>query len=247
MIFGYSTNAYVNYSVKESLERIAALAIPHEGHHMRPLRERLVEEMNQHSEDNGFPVKPQKIIWDLRTVLELEDIVVCDVGAHKMWMARMFRCEYPNTCIISNGFASMGIAVPGAIAAKLVYPQRHVVAVTGDAGFMMNSQELETAVRLGLDLTVLIIRDDAYGMIKWKQAHLKFDEFGLSFGNPDFLKYAESYGAAGLRVSTADELLPALEEAFALAKPVLVECAIDYSENEAVWSRELGSIECHLE
>ena len=120
--------------VRHSLDRIAQQATPHQGEHVRPLRERLVGEMLQHRDDLEFPVKPQKIIWDLRTALDLEDIVVCDVGAHKMWMARMFRCEYPNTCIISNGFASMGIAVPGAIAAKLVNPERHVVAVTGDAG-----------------------------------------------------------------------------------------------------------------
>ena len=129
-----------------------------------PSPERLVEEMNQHRDDLEFPVKPQKIIWDLRTALALEDIVVCDVGAHKMWMARMFRCEYPNTCIISNGFASMGIAVPGAIAAKLAEPDRRVVAVTGDAGFMMNSQEIETAIRNKLNIVILIWNDSSYGL-----------------------------------------------------------------------------------
>ncbi len=133
--------------IRHSLTRIAELAEPSTGPPMRALREALVEEMGQHAQDTGFPVKPQKIIWDLRTALNFEDVVICDVGAHKMWMARMFRCEYPNTCIISNGFASMGIAVPGAIAAKLVYPDSAVVAVTGDAGFLMNSQEIETAMR----------------------------------------------------------------------------------------------------
>ncbi|MDH5778107.1 MAG: acetolactate synthase large subunit, partial [Gammaproteobacteria bacterium] len=152
----YSAQVGVNGDIRHSLPRISAIAKPHKGDTMRPLRESLIEDMNHHKDDETVPMKPQKIIWDLRTAMANEDIAISDVGAHKMWMARMFRCEQPNTCIISNGFASMGIAVPGAIAAKLIYPEKKVVAVTGDAGFMMNSQEIETAIRLKLPLVILI-------------------------------------------------------------------------------------------
>ena len=146
----YIVTVGIKGDIPHSLEQLAELASPHQGHRLRILRELLIREMNEHREDKAFPVKPQKIIWDLRTALDLDAIVISDVGAHKLWMARTFRCEQPNTCIISNGFASMGIAVPGAIAAALTRPGRAIVAVTGDAGFLMNSQELETAMRLGL-------------------------------------------------------------------------------------------------
>ena len=149
----------------------------------------------------SWPMRPQHIMRDLRAALRDDDVVVCDVGAHKLWMARMFPCETPNSCIISNGFAAMGIAVPGAIAAKLLYPQRRVVAVTGDGGFMMNSQELETAVRLKLPLVILIWRDNGYGVIRWKQQVRFGRTSSVDFGNPDFVRYAESFGAAGYRVT----------------------------------------------
>ena len=143
--------------------------------------------------DDGFPIKPQKIVWDLREVLGSDDIAISDVGAHKMWMARMYRAEQPNTCIISNGFASMGIAVPGAIAAKLAYPNRKIVAVTGDAGFMMNSQEIETAVRLRTPFVILIWNDSEYGLITWHQLRHFGRSSHIAFQNPDFVKYAESF------------------------------------------------------
>ena len=166
-----------------------------------------------------------------RSALPLQDTVICDVGAHKMWMARMFRCEHPNTCIISNGFASMGIAVPGAIAAKLANPQRKVVAVTGDAGFLMNSQEIETAVRLGIAMVILIWNDSAYGLIEWKQ----INQFGRSshvhFNNPDFVKYAEAFGAKGYRIESADQLVPTLKRALADNTVTIIDCPVDYSEN----------------
>ena len=241
----YPVAVGVSGDLKHSLERIAALAIPHEGHHMRPLRERLVEEMNQHSEDNGFPVKPQKIIWDLRTVLELEDIVVCDVGAHKMWMARMFRCEYPNTCIISNGFASMGIAVPGAVAAKLANPQRNVVAVTGDAGFMMNSQEIETAVRYKLPIVILIWHDGSYGLIEWKQLNEFKRSSNVHFGNPDFVKYAEAFGARGFRVEKTEDLPRILQAALASDTVSIIDCPVDYRENIKL-TEQLGTLVCPI-
>ena len=217
--------------IGEALTRIAELARPHKGDHLRLLRESLIDDMNEHRDDATLPMKPQKIIWDLRTALDLEDIVVCDVGAHKMWMARMFRCEYPNTCLISNGFASMGIAVPGAVAAKLVHPERAVVAVTGDAGFLMNSQELETAVRLKTPIVVLIWNDNAYGLIEWKQ----MSQFGrtshVTFANPDFVQYAESFGAKGYRVGPGDDLQDILRQAIAADTVTVIDCPVDYSEN----------------
>jgi acetolactate synthase-1/2/3 large subunit len=217
--------------IGHSLRQIAERADSQQGHPLRPLRDALIEDMNRHKDDMDFPLKPQKIIWDLRTAMDLEDIVVCDVGAHKLWMARMFRCEHPNTCIISNGFASMGIAVPGAIAARLAYPQRRVVAVTGDAGFMMNSQEIETAIRLNIPLVVLIWNDGAYGLIEWKQMSTYGRSAYVRFNNPDFVKYADSFGAKGYRISHASELMPTLKEALNNDRVNIIDCPVDYTEN----------------
>jgi acetolactate synthase I/II/III large subunit len=229
--------------IKLSLDRIARLATPHQGAHVRPLRERLVREMDQHREDMDFPVKPQKIIWDLRTALGLEDIVICDVGAHKMWMARMFRCEHPNTCIISNGFASMGIAVPGAIAAKLIHPDRHVVAVTGDAGFMMNSQEIETAMRCKLPIVILVWNDSSYGLIEWKQMNQFQRISNVRFNNPDFVAYAESFGARGYRVERTAELPTILKQALANNTVSVIDCPVDYRENIKL-TEQMGTLVC---
>jgi acetolactate synthase-1/2/3 large subunit len=190
-------------------------------------------------------VKPQKIVWELRRALASEDIVISDVGAHKMWMARLYETEAPNTCIISNGFASMGIALPGAIAGKLVHPGRKVVAVNGDAGFMMNSQELETALRLGLDLVVLIWRDDKYGLIEWHQ-NKKFGRTShIEFTNPDFVKYAESFGARGYRVEASDELGPVLQQALGDGTVSVIDCPVDYSENMKL-TEKLGNLQCRI-
>jgi acetolactate synthase-1/2/3 large subunit len=241
----YTVTVGVLGDLKHSLMRIAALTTPHQGHLMRPLREAMIEDMNRHSEDTGFPIKPQKIIWDLRTALELDDIVVCDVGAHKMWMARMFRCEQPNTCIISNGFASMGIAVPGAVAAKMVFPDRAVVAVTGDAGFLMNSQEIETAVRLGLPIVILVWNDAGYGLIEWKQMHNFKRTSHVDFSNPDFVKYAESFGAVGYRVSGPGQLQGILKKALMQPTVSIIDCPVDYSENLKL-TEQLGNLVCPI-
>jgi acetolactate synthase-1/2/3 large subunit len=148
-----------------------------------------------------------------------------------MWMARMFRCEEPNTCLISNGFASMGIAVPGAVAAKMVYPEKNVVAVTGDAGFMMNSQEIETAMRLNVPIVILIWNDNGYGLIEWKQMAQFGRPSNVSFTNPDFVKYAESFGAIGYRVESTTDLLPTLQKALNNDRVTVIDCPVDYSEN----------------
>ncbi len=241
----YPVKVAVTGDLKHALVRIAELATPHQGHHMRPLRDALIEEMRQHRDDTEFPLKPQKIIWDLRTILDLEDIVVCDVGAHKMWMARMFRCEYPNTCLISNGFASMGIAVPGAIAARLVHPERHIVAVTGDAGFLMNSQEIETAVRCRLPLVILIWNDSSYGLIEWKQLNRFGRSSHVHFTNPDFVKYAESFGGRGYRVGRTQDLQDILTEALASDTVSIIDCPVDYRENIKL-TEQMGKLVCPI-
>lgn len=179
----------------------------------------------------SWPIRPQYFMRELRAALQPNDVVICDVGAHKLWMARMFPCETPNSCIISNGFAAMGIAVPGAIAAKLLFPQRRIVAVTGDGGFLMNSQELETAMRLELPIVILVWRDNGYGVIRWKQ-QLRFGRTsGTEFGNPDLVRYAQSFGAAGYRVTELSELQSILREAFQQNVPTVIDCPIDYREN----------------
>ncbi len=177
------------------------------------------------------------MIRDLRAALSRDDIVVCDVGAHKLWMARMFPCETPNTCLISNGFAAMGIGLPGAVAAKLLFPERRVVVVTGDGGFLMNSQELETAVRLRLPVVILVWRDDGYGVIRWKQRSQFGRTSSVEFGNPDLVDYARSFGAAGFRVGGSSELSTVLGEALACGRPAVIDCPVDYAENERLIER----------
>lgn len=237
----YSVVVGVIGNINHSLNRLAALTSPHKGQAMRTLRDSLIKEMNQHRDDTEFPVKPQKIIWDLRTAMDLEDIVICDVGAHKMWMSRMFRCEYPNTCIISNGFASMGIAVPGAIAAKLAYPHRKVVAVTGDAGFLMNSQEIETAMRLNIPIVILIWNDASYGLIEWKQQNQFGRTSHVTFTNPDFVQYAQSFGAVGVRIERTEDLMPELQAALARDTVTVIDCPVDYRENLKL-TEQLGQL-----
>lgn len=197
-----------------------------------PLRDATMDEMNRCADSQDWPLKPQKIIWDLRTAMKSSDIAICDVGAHKMWMARMFRAEKPNTCIISNGFAGMGIAVPGAIAAKIAKPNQAVVAVTGDAGFMMNSQEIETALRAETPIVILIWNDSQYGLIEWKQKRKYGRSAYIDFKNPDFVQYARSFGADAVRIEAADELLPALKKALKTPTVTVIDCPVDYSQND---------------
>ncbi|MDJ0777995.1 MAG: acetolactate synthase large subunit [Gammaproteobacteria bacterium] len=231
--------------IREALLQIAEVAVPQAESRAASLRATIVDELNAHAEDDAFPLVPQRIILDLRKALEAEDIVVSDVGAHKMWMARMYQAERPNTCIISNGFASMGIGVPGAIAAKLAYPERTAVTVTGDAGFMMNSQEIETALRLGIAIVILVWNDSKYGLIKWHQDRRFGRETQIEFANPDFVRYAESFGARGYRVESAAELLPTLRQAIADDTVVLIDCPVDYSENMKL-TEKLGQLVCPI-
>ena len=209
------------------------------------LHQTLTEEMAACADDGSFPVKPQKILWDLRQALAPEDIVISDVGAHKMWTARMYQAERPNTCIISNGFASMGIAVPGALAARRLYPDRKVVALTGDAGFLMNSQEIETALRNNIPFVILIWTDSEYGLIKWHQMRRFGRASHITFTNPDFVKYAESFGAKGYRVQATNELLPVLRQALSDNVVSVIECPVDYNENMKL-TEKLGDLVCPI-
>jgi acetolactate synthase-1/2/3 large subunit len=195
------------------------------------LRTELLRELEAHAANDAWPITPQRAIGDLRRALAPEDIVVSDVGAHKIWVARLYQAYEPNTVIISNGFAAMGISVPGAIAAALVHPDRKVVALCGDGGFLMNSQELETATRVGANITVVVWRDDGYGLIDWKQRNEFGKPFGVEFGNPDFVDYARSFGMAAFRPSSAADLYPTLRRALDVDGPSLVEVPIDYAEN----------------
>jgi acetolactate synthase I/II/III large subunit len=214
---------------------------PHAVH----LRTSIREDYEQYAHDEGFPVKPQKIVYDVRQVMGADDIVICDVGAHKMWMARHYHCDRPNTCIISNGFAAMGIAIPGAIAAKLIYPDRKVIAVTGDGGFMMNMQELETAVRIGTPFVTLIFNDGGYGLIEWKQQVHYGESAFIQFGNPDFVKLADSMGLKGYRIESAIDLVPTLKEALEQPVPTIIDCPVDYREN-LLFTRKSSDQSCAI-
>jgi acetolactate synthase-1/2/3 large subunit len=211
------------------------------------LRSEIRQDYVQYANDDAFPIKPQKIIYDLRQVMGAEDIVISDVGAHKMWMARHYHGDRPNTCIISNGFAAMGIAMPGAIAAKLVHPERKVVAVTGDGGFMMNNQELETALRVGTPFVTLIFNDGGYGLIEWKQQNHfgKGESAFVKFGNPDFVKFAESMGLKGYRVTSAADLIPTLKTALEQDVPTVIDCPVDYEENLR-FTQKAGDLSCKM-
>jgi len=232
-------------NLSDSLDAIGELAMPQKEFSASNLRNTIVNEFSNFSDDQSYPLKPQKIISDLRKVLKPEDIVVSDVGAHKMWMARMYQCERPNTCIISNGFASMGIGVPGAVAAKIAYPNKTALTVTGDAGFLMNSQEIETALRINTPIIILVWTDSEYGLIKWHQMRQYGRESHIKFNNPDFVKYAESMGAKGYRVESSDDLVPTLEKAIADNTVVVIDCPVDYSENMKL-TEKLGNLVCPI-
>lgn len=199
---------------------------------MLAVGKRLHDELEQQGQDMSFPMKPGKIIYDMRKVMGKSDILVSDVGAHKIWIGREYPCYEPKTCLISNGFASMGFAVPGAFAAKLLNPEKRVLAVSGDGGFMMNSQELETAVREGVPFVTLIWEDAHYGLIKWKEEEQFGDVFGVEFTNPDFCALAEAMHCHGYRVESTEDFIPTLERAFANTDaPSVVVVPVDYSAN----------------
>ena len=241
----YILAAGVIGDIGESLDRIADVARPQGEPKLGALRDLVLQEHSEHEDNPAFPMVPQRILWDLRQVLRPNDIVISDVGAHKMWTARLYEAERPNTCIISNGFASMGIGLPGAIAAKLVHPERTAVTITGDAGFLMNCQEIETALRIETPIIILIWNDSEYGLIRWHQLRHFDRPSHIDFNNPDFVMFAESFGAKGYRVESADELVPTLEQAIADDTVVIIDCPVDYSENMKL-TEKLGNLVCPI-
>ncbi len=193
-----------------------------------------------------FPPTPQEVVWHVRNVLGADDIVTMDNGIYKLWFSRLYKTYKPNTFLVDNALATMGAGLPAAMAAKLLCPERKVLAVAGDGGFMMNCQDLETALRYDIPVVTLILNDNAFGFIKWEQEAKGFRNFGLDCGNPDFCRFAESFGAAGFRVNAGDNLSEVLNAAFALKRPAVVECPIDYSVNYATFSQELANFVCEI-
>jgi len=210
--------------------------------------ERVKSEIDGHTtkggDDERFPIIPQRVVADVRHVMGAEDIIALDNGIYKIWFARNYKAYSPNTVLLDNALATMGAGLPSAMMASVLNPDKRVMSICGDGGFMMNSQEIETAVRLGLNIVVMILNDNSYGMIRWKQSHAGFEDWGLEFNNPDFVKYAEAYGATGHRVESAATLIPTLETAFNAGGVHIVEVPVDYSENTKVLIEELAEKVC---
>lgn len=197
-------------------------------------------------EDDRFPIFPPFLVRQIRNVMPSDGIITLDNGVYKLWFARGYPALHQNTVILDNALASMGAGLPSAITAAMIYPDKKVISVCGDGGFMMNSQELETAVRLGVNLTVVILNDKAYGMVKWKQENMNFSDFGLSFENPDFVKYAEAYGAKGYRVTNGENLNETLELCLKSPGVNLIDCPVDYSENDQILNHDLKNLSAKL-
>jgi len=210
------------------------------------LHHEIASHISETSDDDRFPMVPQRVVADVRSVMARDDIVALDNGIYKIWFARNYIAHEPGTILLDNALATMGAGLPSAMMAAMLSPGRRVLAVCGDGGFMMNSQELETAVRLGLNLVVLVLNDAAYGMIRWKQDQLGFPDYGLTFSNPDFVTYAQSYGATGHRVERSADLVAVLNAAFEAGGVHLVDLPVDYSENKKVLIDELGAKVCEL-
>ncbi|SFD50675.1 acetolactate synthase large subunit [Roseivivax sediminis] len=212
------------------------------------LRQRILAHLNDRADEDRFPITPQRVVHDVRKVMPEDGIVCLDNGMYKIWFSRNYRTHVANTLILDNALATMGAGLPSAMMAAMLHPDRRVMAICGDGGFMMNSQEMETAVRLGLNLVVVILNDSAYGMIRWKQAVDGFPDFGMTFNNPDFVQYARAHGARGSRVTAVEDLVPTLEAAFAGGGVHLIDVPIDYSENSRVLVEELKNrspgVEC---
>jgi acetolactate synthase I/II/III large subunit len=214
----------------------------------RMLRARAAEVEHTASmcDDSRFPIFPPCLVQRIREAMPADGIICLDNGVYKIWFARNYPARMANTVLLDNALATMGAGLPSAMASAMVYPGRKVMAICGDGGFMMNSQEMETAVRLGLDVTILILRDDAYGMIRWKQANMGFADFGLTYGNPDYVKYAESYGAHGHRVESAEGLPELLRHCLDTPGVHLIDCPVDYSENDQILNKDLKALSAAL-
>jgi acetolactate synthase-1/2/3 large subunit len=197
-------------------------------------------------DDMRFPIFPACLVKCVREAMPADGIICLDNGVYKIWFARNYPARQANTVLLDNALATMGAGLPSAMASAMVYPGRKVMAICGDGGFMMNSQEMETAVRLKLNITVLILRDDSYGMIRWKQANMGFADWGLTYGNPDFVKYAESYGASGHRVENAEGLTDLLKHCLATEGVHLIDCPVDYADNDRILNKDIKQLSAAL-
>ena len=227
----YDVAVGLHSDIGRSLDALAGAVGPRPAGAVGQVRALLAAELARGQRDDRFPLAPARIVADTRAAMRREDIVLVDTGALKMWMARLYPTYEPNTCLISNGLSTMAWTVPGAIGAKIARPDRRVLVATGDGAFLMNSQEIETALRLGLAFVILIWVDDAYGLISWKMDLEIGRNVDTRFGNPDFVAYAESFGATGYRITSADGLLPALQAALAADTVSVIACPVDYAAN----------------
>ncbi len=233
--------------IASSFRRLAERLEPVERHdfsYFMRVREGVMAHISEGADDPRYPMIPQRIVADVRAVMPPDGVIALDNGTYKIWFARNYLTKQPNTVLLDNALATMGAGLPSAMTVAMLNPGRSVMAICGDGGFMMTSQELETAVRLGLNLVVLIIRDDAYGMIRWKQAAQDLPDWGLEYGNPDFVRYAESYGAFGHRVDATEDFVPILERCLRDGGVHVVEAPVDYSENKRVLIDELALRAC---
>tara|TARA_R110002110_G_scaffold415857_1_gene658501 strand:+ start:2339 stop:3991 length:1653 start_codon:yes stop_codon:yes gene_type:complete len=233
--------------ISDSLLRIGHLAkktASHNFDYFFKVQKHLQAHIRLGSDDNSFPVIPQRFVSDVRKVMAGDGIIALDNGTYKIWFARNYPALLQNTVLLDNALATMGAGLPSAMEAARLYPERQVMAICGDGGFMMNSQEIETAVRMKLNLVILILRDDAYGMIRWKQYGMGFADFGLEFGNPNFVQYADSFGIKGYSVSKTEDFLPLMEQCFAEGGIHLIDLPIDYSDSKKVLIDELRDKVC---
>ncbi len=217
---------------------------PHDFAFFHRVRKEVMQQIKEGADEPRFPMTPQRIVADVRKVMPEDGIIALDNGMYKIWFARNYLTTQPNTVLLDNALATMGAGLPSAMMASMLYPERRIMAICGDGGFMMNSQEMETAVRLKLNLVVLILRDNSYGMIRWKQKVGGFADWGLEYGNPDFVQYAQSYGAHGHRIEATQDFVATMEKCFEEGGVHLVEAPIDYSENTRVLIDELATRAC---
>lgn len=241
----YNPEVEVVGDISFSLQRLAEKVRRRSGAGFRPVREMLDRKLSFYV-DTRYPPTPHEIVQEVRNVLGEDDIIALDNGIYKLWFSRLYRTYKPNTFLVDNALATMGAGLSAGMAAKMLNPDRRVLSVVGDGGFMMNSQELETAVRYKIPIVILLLNDDGFGFIRWKQRGMGFRSFGVDYSNPDFERYAETYGATGMRFRRGDNLGELLERAFSQKNPVLIECPIDYSPNYETFSREIERSVCDL-
>jgi acetolactate synthase-1/2/3 large subunit len=241
----YNPDIEVIGDVSCALRKLGEKISRKNGELFRTFREYLDTKLSQDFEKK-YPLTPQEIVWHVRNVLSEDDILTLDNGIYKLWFSRLYKTYKPNTFLLDNALATMGAGLPAGIVAKMLNPERNVIAVVGDGGFLMNSQELETAVRHNVAVVVLVLNDNGFGFIRWKQQNMGFRRFGMDYSNPDFARYAQAYGAVGMKVNDGDGLSELLKTALSKKRPVLVECPIDYSVNYEAFSLELEHLVCEI-